>query len=249
MSQSFYIFADSRSKEYGSNSSFALLFENNPDVGEGSVKIGLDEVMIVNGVFPIRSGNNTFTFAEGGGALTATVTPGYYNSLSFCTAVKTAMQAVGALVYTPTISSTTNFLTISATGNFTLSFASGNFWKVAGFAKTYAGAAAASHTGSMPVRLDGDEYLYLELLNTSNDNMVGNYPGSTVLDTIPLDKGFGNLIYYKSNPQNNFTLVRADDVQEVRLRLRDPDGYDWPIPENCPVFIKLRCFQDMFVAE
>ena len=244
---SFYIFVDSRNKPYASNARFEVDFPNVPDFAENTVSVGLDEVYLVNAVFPIRAGYNAFILNEGGVDFPVVITPGFYTSLSFCTELKTQLEAVGALIYSPTISSTTNYLTISANGNFSLKFNVDRFWKVAGFVDGITTSSSATHTGTMPVRLDGDEFVYLQLNNTSNDNMVPATLGSSsILDSIPIDKGFGNLIYYKANPSNNFTVMRADNTKTIRIEILDPYGDPWPLPDNSYVFIKLRCFNNMF---
>lgn len=212
------------------------------------MRIGLDEAVIPNLEFPVRGGNNSFTINEGGGNLTVTVPPGAYNATTFCSALKTALDLAGALTYTCTYSLTTNYLTISATGNFSMNVSSGRFWEVSGFPQSYNGGSVLSHTGSMPMRLDGDEYLILEFLNVSNDNLVSMTPSSSVLNTIPIDKSWGNIIFYKGNPANNFCILQNEDMSELRVRLLDPREQIVNFPDNAYVFLKFRCFSDMFGA-
>jgi hypothetical protein len=101
----------------------------------------------------------------------------------------------------------------------------------------------------MPMRLDGDEYYMLEFLNVSNDNLVSMTPSASVLNTIPIDKGFGNVIFYKGNPANNFCVLQNEDMSELRVRLLDPRGQIVNFPDNAYVFLKFRCFSDMFIQD
>jgi len=71
------------------------------------------------GFFEVTSSNNTIIFRETVAVdLTATITAGFYSSLTaFSAAVKTALEAVGASTYTVTNDGTTNFkFTIASDG-------------------------------------------------------------------------------------------------------------------------------------
>lgn len=71
------------------------------------------------GAWAVDSSNNVLVFRETTGVdLTATVAAANYSSsTSFCAAIKTALQAVGASTYTVTIDSTTKKLKIQSNGS------------------------------------------------------------------------------------------------------------------------------------
>lgn len=241
---SFFIILDSRNRLSGSNASFEVDFNTN-NINDQEVAIGLDSAVIPNFIYPIRSGRNQIVFNEGKGNLTATIDEGFYDATNFAAAVKTALDAASTtpLVYTVSISTTTNRITISTTANFSINFASSSseMWKILGFSQGITTTSALSCTGTMPVRLDNDEYLLLEIMNVSNDNLNTQFPSTSIVDTIPLNGAFGDVIYYKSNDVNNYSIAEHSDIMFLRVKLRDPNGYDVSLPENAHIMIKLRC--------
>lgn len=244
---SLFCFSDSRNRESGSNSYFSISFDDN-NFTESEISIGLDSAVIPNLVYPIRDGRNTLVFTEGATVRTAVIAEGNYDADSFPGALKTAMEASGSVnTFTITISDTTNKLTISSTGNFSLRFAnsSADMWKILGFAQSSTTSTATTATGIYPVRLDGDEYLIVELMSVSNNNLCSGFTSSYVLDMIPLNSGFGDVIYYKANVVTNYTTALHNSLKNLRIRLLDPNGFDWPLPANANVMIKLACENTM----
>jgi len=72
------------------------------------------------GTFRITTANQKIYFNEGGGNLTATLTPGDYDATSLCAQIKTQMDAAG-LTYTITYSDVTNKFTFAiSAGSFKL---------------------------------------------------------------------------------------------------------------------------------
>lgn len=70
--------------------------------------------------------NDKIPFDEGGGTLTATITPGYYTPTTFSAEAKTQMEAVGALTYTVSAGqAVSGIASFGATGNFILKWSSG----------------------------------------------------------------------------------------------------------------------------
>ena len=70
--------------------------------------------------------NRWIDFDEGGGELSASVVAGIYNANSLCTAIKTAMEAVGANTYTVTYDDLTKKFTIAGSGSFSLLWNTGS---------------------------------------------------------------------------------------------------------------------------
>lgn len=240
---SFFLFLNSRNTDYGSSANFTVNFERSGiDFNDSEVAVGLDYAIFPNLLYPIRANRNKVVFNEGAGNLTATIAEGYYNSSNFPTALKTALDAAGLDTYTVTISSTTGKITIASTGNFSLDFSdtSSEMWKILGFPYSTIILPAASHTGTMPLRLDGDEYVCLMLENISTDNASSSFSMRGILDIIPLNGAFGDVIYYRGNENNNLALGTAEQFKQVRVRITDIDGYDIPLPDNAEIFLKLR---------
>lgn len=242
---SFFLFLNSKDTDFGSSANFQIDLERSGiPFSEDEISIGIDSVIFPNLIYPIRSGRNTLVINEGGADLIATITEGNYDSTTFPTALKTALDAAGAETYTVTISSTTNKITISATGAFSMKFASsstsGYMWKILGFAYNTNTSSAASHTGSMPCRLDGDEYYALQLENLPSSNISSSFSTRGIMDIIPMSGSFGDIIYYRGNEKNNLVLAQMSDLKYLRVHITDSDGYDIPIQDNCEVTIKLR---------
>lgn len=73
----------------------------------------------------VTASNDLIDFNEGGPELTATLNPGSYTLTDYVTEIKRAMDAVGALTYTVSVSRSTRFITISSTSTFALLVATG----------------------------------------------------------------------------------------------------------------------------
>lgn len=115
------------------------------------------------------SGNKKIYFNEGGGILTGTLVPGTYDATSLCAAIKTAMDAAGALTYTVTYDDATNLFTIAGSGNFVLALTSTTaaIWNAIGWTSGVDTASAASHTAE-EIRLHTSEYVRYDLGSASN---------------------------------------------------------------------------------
>ena len=100
--------------------------------------------------FEITRNNNIINFDEGGGELTATISIGKYTATTLQTAVKTALDAVGADTYTVVFDRVTRKYTISSTGTFSLLLGTGTQrglspFVLMGFASGVDLSSAASH--------------------------------------------------------------------------------------------------------
>ncbi len=109
------------------NSSTALtavdikLGKNGPTITKTS---GTDTDWFTDYQFPftvdVDATNNKLDFKEGAGELTATIPTLEYTLAALATAIKTALEAAGALTYTVSVDTETNKLTISAPTTFSL---------------------------------------------------------------------------------------------------------------------------------
>lgn len=243
MAQSFFMFINSSNTDFGTSANFQVDFERSGiPFSEGEIAIGLDYVIMPNLVYPIRTNRNKVVFNEGGADKIATIPDGHYDSSNFPAVLKTALEDAGALTYTVSISSTNNKITILASGAFVLKFTdtSSYMWKILGFDYNSTTASATSHTGSMPVRLDGDEYFVLQLENLPSENVSSSFSTRGIMDIIPMNGAYGDVIYYVPNQINNLVLGQLNDLKFIRVHIVDVDGFDIPITDNCEIMIKLR---------
>ena len=105
--------------------------------------------------YTITEDNLYLDFDEGGSELTAEISVGSYTPTEFAVALKTALDAAGALTYTVSFARATRYITISATGNFTIRSNTGTHvgtspFSIMGFstAANYTGAATYTGTAS-----------------------------------------------------------------------------------------------------
>lgn len=133
------------------------------------------------GQFRIASGSNLkIWFDEGGAELEGTLVTGDYDADTLCTAIKTAMEAAGALTYTVTYDDSTNLFTIAASGNFSLHLSkeSASIWQSIGYTTGIDTASAASHTADS-IRIHTQEelkfnfgaYTYMRFVMIKNHNL------------------------------------------------------------------------------
>lgn len=248
MAQSFYLFLNSKDTSFGTSANFQVDFQKSGiPFSEGEVAIGLDYLIMPNLIYPIRANRNQVVFNEGGADKVATIPTGYYDSTNFPGVLTAALNDAGAFTYTVTISSTTNKITISAGSAFVLKFTntSSYMWKILGFDYNSVTASATEHTGSMPIRLDGDEYFVLQLENLPSENISSSFTTRGIMDVIPMNGAFGDVIYYTPNQINNLVLGQLNDLKYIRVHIVDVDGYDIPITDNCEIMIKLRVINTM----
>ena len=117
------------------------------------------------GLFRITAANCKIYFDEGGGALTATLTIGDYDTTTICAEIKAQMEAAGAGTYTVTYDDATNLFTIEIdAGTFALLLATTTnaAWSSLGWTSGVDTAAAASQTSEV-IRIHTSEFIYCDL--------------------------------------------------------------------------------------
>ncbi len=252
----FFIFVNSRDADFGTSARFTIDFQSSGiPFNDGEISIALDYAIFPNLIYPIRSGRNTFVFNEGTININAVIPEGNYNSSNFLTTLKSVMDSASTAgrIYTVSISSITNKLTITGSGTFSLKFASSStsedMWKIMGFNYLQDTSLNISQTGSMPVRLDGDEFYALTLENLGNDNMTSSFNIRGLMDIIPMSGNWGDVIYYKPNEVNNLNLGQLSQLKIMQIRICDKDGYDIPIKDNCEITLKFRVIQTQMMGQ
>lgn len=170
--------------------------------------ITLDNPQVIKITFPfsfytINSYNNTFQVLEAANTLAITMTPGNYDSITFCTMLKsvleTASAATGAtLVYTCTINDDTGILTIStAATNIGLQLALyPQSARVLGFTPANTVPAAISISSDYPVQLSMTKiFLCCNKISTQLNSYLNEFHTERIL-TIPLDQAPYSVITY-----------------------------------------------------
>ena len=185
----------------------------------------LESVEIPNTMYVFNSTNNVITFSEGGGDLTATITPGTYSISNLETEIKTRMDTAGSDTYTVSIDETTKKLTVSSNGIFSLLFSEpNNPYKELGFTEEDT-AIAASHTSTNVVKLSGFDFLYLYIRNYAQ---MGIDTGENSFSfKIPINKSFGDIVFYTKNAGLNQTFFNPNTFQlqsQMIIKLFNPDG-------------------------
>lgn len=231
-----HLFLDTQDKNTGTTN---YLPEFSLDVGknlQGHFKIGLKSCVIPNLVYPITSQNNTFVFAEGGGAnIVSTLTVQNYTGSELATELQTVLNADGALTYVVAYDSQTGKLTVaptSSTVQFKTTHASFTAGFVLGFDTTSDTVDASSITTSYPVRLDGSMYVDIEMAGASTKSITSKNTSSPFV-RIPLTSSFGSIISYENTDiSDNLLPIDASSLSNLRLRLRDDTGANWVLPNT-----------------
>lgn len=111
----------------------------------------------------ITVNNQNLNFNEGGGELTAVITPGTYSLTDFVTAIKTALDAASTLPqeYTVTVDRDSRQITISSSASFDLLIGTGSQigtspWSLMGFTGSVDLTSATTYTGGSGA---GSEYI------------------------------------------------------------------------------------------
>jgi hypothetical protein len=102
--------------------------------------------------YEITKNNNKINFKEGVPELTATITNGSYSLTDLLVAIKTALDAAGALTYTVSVDRDTRKITIASTSTFSLLTNTGSQvglspWSLLGFSQTSDHTGASTYTG------------------------------------------------------------------------------------------------------
>jgi hypothetical protein len=198
-------------------------------------KIGVRKVIFPFSYYVFTFSNNIIKFDEGGGILTAIITPGNYTASELEIEIKNRMDTAGVDTYTITISDNTYLITISSTGTFSLDFTVANSANdPLGFAATTYGT-AGSQTSPNAVNLNGPHMLFLKSRELSGG--VRGYTNfinvmSTVFFTIPINKLPNEIVYTEpSIPQYTQYVAyrgstdgafRSEDMKKGRT-IRDID--------------------------
>lgn len=198
------------------------------------IKRGLtakDRVSIVSTIIPasyyvVNAANNTIDFTENAVVLSATITPGNYNSTTIQTEIITQMNAASTGVFTMGYNESTYHLTWT---NDTLTFVidpTSSASQIIGV--TAAQVAALTQTSNDAIELSGPRSIFIEsqvLGRGRSAYLVNGEQGRPVLVNIPVSAPTGSIIIWEDASQSNRTYgITCNQINEIDFRLRDING-------------------------
>lgn len=161
--------------------------------------------------------NYAVDFDEGGAELQADIAYGNYSPTEYLVAVKTALDAAGALTYTVSLNRSTRKITISSTSNFTLRANTGtrgsvSAWDMLGYTTASNKTGASTYTATNET---GDEYKPQAIMDQhiasenwleKNDAVV-NESSSGIIQVVY----FGDVSYIQGNIRlsNDYTSSQS----------------------------------------
>ena len=203
--------------------------------------LSLEQMKLVNGVYPINSTNNRFVFRENSGAVdhVATVPAGAYNGNQMAAALQTAMNAATpapANTYTVSFNTITFKLTITTLLPFTYSVEAGStiLPKIGFVVDT---SFLTGRTGLFLVRLDGTQYI--DVCTSIPCMNIATNGTRRVLKRIYLNEPFGSIVFYDDNIADSIPL-RAQEISIIDIYLYDDTGLPYLLPQECGFQLTLK---------
>ena len=183
---------------------------------------------VQNTSYTVRTNvNDTIYFNENSTNKSATITPGYYTSSTIAAAIKSAMDTASSAfaTFTVTFSSATQKLTIASTQNFSLTFGTYTARSIARLLGFNAAdtTAATSAIGNNVINF-GEPLSFAIRIREAADYNVSCINGSYASFVIPMDVGYGEYKYYRSNydfPQYCRFTTRCT---RLNIEIRDFEG-------------------------
>lgn len=238
-----FIFVNSEDRLYKSSSSPAdfQIAINSTLADTPRSSLSVESVSFFNLEYGINSANNVLTFRENSDDITtytATITPGNYSASEFISALKTAMDAVGANTYTVIYNDINGKVNITVLLPNTFKLVGGSMLTVSlGYEPMTS--FAATHTGNYPVNLAGSTYADLSL-GLSNRNIVTGLGQYRPFVRIPMAVDFGHLVEYTNQSDGDDVLIATDDLDRLNVTLYNDRRNILDLPRNAVVSIVLR---------
>lgn len=193
---------------------------------------------VPNSVYNVRTGvNDEFWWNEQGGNLDTTIPEGAYTGDTLAAALKTAMDAKSAYVYTVTYDDTTGKLSFSYTGTGSITFlfgdnagASTSAYKVMGFNE------ANAVTPPNVINLASPPSLAINCREAYHSAGFKSSTGASFHLLVPLLSNFGTYNFQSSDTLAQY-LEFNQRVRRIQLTIRDPgtgqllplNGSDWEL--------------------
>lgn len=242
-----FIFINSSDRQdlNSSNTDFNL-FLSGYDYSRGTVSVSVENVMFHRTQYIVRSVNNTLVWQENGVGtdITSTLTAGVYTADEIATEVQTQMNAdtSNAYVYTVTYNDNTKKLEISTPIPDTFAItANSTCLDILGFTGDET-SFDSSKVANSPINLGGELYVDLELRGFSNANILtrGGPGTNSIFARVPLNVSYGGFVNYNPPNKNDFTIVDGEQLNSIYVRLLNPDGTKYELPDNQNLSITLR---------
>lgn len=187
--------------------------------GSHNSTVTLEHFEIALGMYPIRTGCNTFPFTHSSTNYTATISPGNYAGTSLATALQTALNAAGSPVtFTVSYNSIRNKLTVAASSSVAIG-ASNGANLVLGFVTGQSGTSIES---TNQLNLNHDLYIYLHFPTFGN----GYQTNRSLTFRIPLEEGYGAINFYNVSSHFNQPKIHisGENFKSVVFEIRDHFG-------------------------
>jgi hypothetical protein len=189
--------------------------------------VNLLSASIPNTLYNVTSTNNTIYWNRGG-ALSATLAPGAYDSATLSAALKTAMDtADGVQTYTITFSETTMKLTIACTAAFTLTCTNNTtaLWYILGWNTTANTGSATSQTADNALRLDFPAYLIITIREFSNTSMAttANFRGNYCI-SMRENSQYVEVFNVENAYLNDTIYTAMGTLSNIDVTVKLPDG-------------------------
>jgi len=171
-----------------------------------------------NGYFSITSSNNTIVFAEGGGDGTATIAVAEYASrTTLYTAIKTALESIGASTYTISTDATTlktKFVSDGGGGTFEIRWPLSTMGDILGFDTSTDDTGSLSYLSDQ-LAIHEEEWIEMDFGVPDNPQAIaltGPRNGSIKITPSATIKIQGNDSLNWSSPQDSVTLTSDDST-------------------------------------
>ncbi len=205
-------------------------------------KVALIDLEMPNTVYPINEYNNKLSWNDTAGVVTLTIPENAYTGSQMATYLNSNMQpasdAVGATnVITCTYDSQSQKLSFASAANFYFIDVANSPLQELGLLNTGSAYAALSQVSSVPINLSGSQCV--QLISSFSTKNFSSSTSAGVLANVPLDTGFGSVIYYQA-PLDVDLFVTAHDLAYVSIFLRDDRGNPWKLPLNSHLNLTLK---------
>jgi len=239
-----FLFLNTADRVGGSNTD-ALIYLANYDYIRGDVSVSVESFQMFSLQYPIRSPYNALMFMENGSStvVTVSVTPGSYSGSSLAAALQTQINAYASNTYTVTFNITYQTISIATPIPNTIAilpYSSGSTLNNAiGFTSNHTNFLSAQ-TSDAVVNIAGELYCDVELRNFPNGNVISSYVSNSIFHRIPVDVGYGSLISFQNTLTNSSTVVSNEMLQQIQIRILNPDKSVYELPANFSVSIVLK---------
>lgn len=209
------VYLDSRQRTSGSinNCTFNLAVPL-----QKAVTVTLKSFQCYNSQYNINTTNNKLVVT---GAGTVSITPGFYDSSTLMSTIKSGLNALSSGTWDATYSSTTGLVSISVDTSKTIDWSASTIATVIGFSQS-GSQSGTSFVGSNIINLSSSNQIIVKSLNlVENYNCMTLTGPNNILDKIPINVSSGSLINYVCNNTElcyvEFSSPRVVPIIDIQL--------------------------------